>query len=84
MPTAEQKRTQALTKAAAKYIAPLDEGELTVILVEAIAEIARPEGMTVAQVLISIPDDDRIAFAKGARAAIMYFKRQIEAAASVQ
>lgn len=67
-------------KVKAKYISPIDEGELAIRMVEAALRIKRPPGETAAEVLDSFPADWGEAFHRAARAAMLYWQECIEAA----
>jgi hypothetical protein len=68
----------------AKYIAPIDEGELAIRMAEAAMEITRPPDMTVAECLDSFPADWGEAFRRAARAAMRYWQECIKNANSMQ
>lgn len=64
----------------AKFIAPIDEGELAIRMAEAAIGIKRPPGKTTAEVLDAFPADWGEAFHRAARAAMEYWRECIEAA----
>lgn len=69
-----------LSKAKAKYIAPIEEGELAVRIAEAVIGMKRPPDMTTAQVLASMPENQGVEFLNAARAAMGYWRECIDGA----
>jgi hypothetical protein len=70
----------ALTKAKSKYIAPIDERELAVRMMEAAIQIRRSPGKSAEDLLKDAPADWGPAFQRAARAAMAYWSECIEAA----
>lgn len=73
-----------LAKTKARYIAPIDEGELAIRMAEAAMGIKRPPGKTVQECLDSFPADWGEGFHRAARAAMLYWKECIDNANSTQ
>jgi hypothetical protein len=60
-------------KAAARYVGAVDEAELTCRLIEAAAQMKRPEGATARVVLEHTDPETVAAFGRAARAAMLYW-----------
>jgi hypothetical protein len=70
----------ALEKAKARYIAPIDEAELAVRICEAQNGLKRPPGSTARQALDGMEPKSRNAYRNAARAAMTYWKECIDGA----
>jgi hypothetical protein len=66
------------TDMATKYLAPIDEAELAVRIVEANYQMRRPAGFTARQALDAMDPDARAAIQRAARAAMEYWRECIE------
>lgn len=74
--------TQALKKATARYIAPIDPVELAVRLAESYNGLKRPEGATSKQSFLSMEKESQDAWLRAANTAMLYWRECIAAANS--
>ena len=80
----DRRKAEALTKAATKYVAPVDEEELTLRLIEVSTGMVRPPGEAAGALLGHVPVGVLNIHRELARAAMRYWGECIEKANSVQ
>ena len=66
-----------LNETRAKYVAPIDEAELALCMLEAAGQMRRPDGVSARQLLDSLDEIDRSAWLRAAKAAMAYWARCI-------
>lgn len=74
----------ALTRATAKYIAPIEEAELACRMFEAAGRLRRRLGVTAAQALEALGEEDCASWRRAARAAMDYWRECIAKANTSQ
>lgn len=65
------------SKILAKYISPIEEGELIIRMIEAAGKVRRPKGATIEQVFALTDNVTLGNFKRAARAAILYWEECI-------
>jgi len=80
----ERRKADALQKAATKYVAPVDEEELTLRLIECSTGMTRPPGEAAGALLGHVPVNVLNIHRQMARKAMEYWGECIEKANSVQ
>ena len=71
-------KDRAKAQAKAKYLAPIEESELIVRMIEAAGNLKRPKGATVEQALALTDPVTLGIFRRAARAAMIYWKECID------
>lgn len=66
------------------HVVEFDEAELVCRIVEAFSHDMRPEGLSAAECMDTMPDDMRDRFLRVARVAVEYYRETLENAKRVQ
>lgn len=72
--------SEAKRRTKAAFIAPIDEAELAVRMIEAAGQMRRPPGATARDVLAGLDVEDEEMWHRAARAAMLYWVEMIDAA----